>query len=144
MEISERAAVVILDGDRILLMHRRKRGEDYYVVPGGGIKSGETPEEAAVREAKEETGLDVRLDRKLRVFDDDGRRGHYFLATEFGGEQRVGGPERERMSSENRYDLEWVEIGRLRSIVLRPPRAVSALGLDGDSFPDRSQKPALR
>lgn len=138
MAIGERAAVVIVDGDRVLLMHRRKKGEDYYVVPGGGIEAGETPEEAAVREAKEETGLDVTLDRKLRVFDDDGRRGHYFLATRFSGVQRVGGPERERMSPENRYDLEWVEVGRLKSIALRPPRAILELGLDGDGFPDRS------
>lgn len=134
MAVSERAAVVILDGGLILLMRRRKRGEDYYVVPGGGIEPGETPEEAAVREAKEETGLDVRLDRKLRVFDDNGRRGHYFLATRLGGEQRVGGPERERMTPDNRYDLEWVDTGRLQSIDLRPAHAASSLGLDGDAF----------
>jgi 8-oxo-dGTP diphosphatase len=129
---------VILAEGRVLLMHRRKKGEDYYVIPGGGIEAGETPEEAAVREAREETGLDVALDRKLRVFDDDGRQGHYFLATEFSGELRVGGPERDRMSPENRYDLEWIKIGRLQEIDLRPPHTVAALGLDGLAPPDRA------
>ena len=129
---------MIVDGDRILLMRRRKRGEDYYVVPGGGIEPGETPEEAAVREAREETGLDVRLDRNLGVIEDNGRQGHYFLATEFDGEQAVGGPERERMSPENRYDLEWIGVGRLREIDLRPSHAISALGLDGEDFPKRA------
>ena len=100
------------------------------MVPGSGIETGETPEQAAVREAKEETGLDVRLDRKLRVFDDAGRKGHYFLVTEFDGELRVGGPERERMSSDNRYDLEWVEVARLQKVNLRPPHTASTLGLE--------------
>ena len=117
--------MVIVAGGRVLLMHRRKRGEDYYMVPGGSIEPGETQEEAATREAKEETGLDVKLERKLGTSDDDGRLGHYFLATEFAGEQRVGGPELDRMSPENRYDLEWVEVGRLREIDLRPAAAAS-------------------
>lgn len=115
---------MILDGDRVLLMHRRKRGEDYYVVPGGGIEPGEIAEDAALREAKEETGLDVELARKLSVSDDNGRPVHYFLITEFGGEPRVGGPERERMSPENRYDLEWIDIRRLRGVGLRPATAI--------------------
>ena len=111
---------MILAGGRILLMHRRKDGEDYFVVPGGSVEPDETVEEAAVREAKEETGLTVELDRKLCVLDDDGRRGHYFLVTRFEGEQRVGGPERGRMSPTNRYDLEWVDARRLQGVNLRP------------------------
>lgn len=46
--VGGRAAVVVLDEDRVWLMRRRKGNEDYYVLPGGGIEPGE---------AKEETGL---------------------------------------------------------------------------------------
>lgn len=134
MGLIERAAVVIVAGESVLLMRRRKGDEDYYVVPGGHIEPGETPEEAAVREAREETGLAVELGRKLRVIEHDDRRVHYFLVGRFRGEQAVGGPERGRMSPENRYDLEWVEIGRLREIGLRPHHVVSALGLDSAGF----------
>jgi 8-oxo-dGTP diphosphatase len=123
----ERAAVVIVEDDRVLLMRRRKPGEEYYVVPGGGIEPGETPEEAAVREAKEETGLDVTLAGKLGVFRHEGRTTHYFLAASpsasHRGRLRLGSPERERQTTDNVYELEWVDAECLENIPLRPSRA---------------------
>lgn len=38
-----------------------------WTLPGGGLEFGEHPEQAAVREAKEETGLDVALDGLIAV-----------------------------------------------------------------------------
>jgi ADP-ribose pyrophosphatase YjhB (NUDIX family) len=46
---------------RVLLVRQKDSGR--WSTPGGLIEPGETPEAAAVREAKEETGLEVRLDR---------------------------------------------------------------------------------
>ena len=55
--------MVILDPDeRVLLIHERtEHGRVHWLTPGGGVEPGETPREAAIREATEETGLAVAL-----------------------------------------------------------------------------------
>ena len=53
------ATVYILKEDKVLLIHHRKLGK--WLPPGGHLEPNELPSEAAVREAKEETGLDVCL-----------------------------------------------------------------------------------
>jgi ADP-ribose pyrophosphatase YjhB (NUDIX family) len=82
-------------GDKALLMVLQAGpGEPpTWAVPGGGIEPGETPEQAAVREAREETGLEVELQRPhltVRGVFDDGRRAfsyhiYYFEAAAVGG-----------------------------------------------------------
>lgn len=115
-----RAAVLIIDNDRILLIHRFKNGRKYYVIPGGGIKKNESIEEAAIREIKEETGFDITLDKKLWEFENRGNLEHYFLATNFSGILKLGGPELKRMSEKDVYRLTWVPLSKLEQINLLP------------------------
>ncbi len=60
-EPTERCVLTyVIDGDDILLiLKKRGMGDGYYNGPGGHIELEETKTEAAVRETKEETGLDV-------------------------------------------------------------------------------------
>ena len=58
-------------GDIILI--RRKNPPAGWALPGGFVDYGETLEDAAVREAKEETGLDVRLVRQFHSYSDPHR-----------------------------------------------------------------------
>jgi 8-oxo-dGTP pyrophosphatase MutT (NUDIX family) len=55
--------VVIIDPDeRVLLIHERiEHDQVHWLTPGGGVEPGETPREAAIREAAEETGIAVAL-----------------------------------------------------------------------------------
>nr|WP_295001268.1 NUDIX hydrolase [uncultured Methanobrevibacter sp.] len=52
--------------------------KDYWALPGGFVEYGETVEEAAIRESKEETGIDVNLLDIVNVYSDPNRdpRGH--------------------------------------------------------------------
>lgn len=51
-------ALVVVDG-RVLLTRNRDREGDFFLLPGGGQRFGETLHEAAVREVLEETGYSV-------------------------------------------------------------------------------------
>ena len=52
-----------------LLLTKSPKWEGLYSVPGGHVELGETIEEAAKREAKEEVGLDITFERVLMVQD---------------------------------------------------------------------------
>lgn len=61
-----RVSVVVLTEDgKILLVRHRKGNRLYWVLPGGRLEYGETFQECAVRELKEETGLDIAVERFL-------------------------------------------------------------------------------
>jgi len=57
--------VVLNDERKILLVRHRKGNRQYWVLPGGRLEYGETFHECAVREVKEETGLDIAVEKFL-------------------------------------------------------------------------------
>ncbi len=61
--MKEAAVTIIFYDGKVLLVKRRD--VPVWVLPGGGIDDGERPEDAALREAKEETGIDVSIVRKV-------------------------------------------------------------------------------
>jgi 8-oxo-dGTP diphosphatase len=64
--------VVLLPDDRVLLVERRHAPVGW-ALPGGFVDLGETLEAAAVREVKEETGLDARLVEQFHAYSDPRR-----------------------------------------------------------------------
>jgi len=70
--------VIIYKGKIVLIKRKNPPYQDHFAIPGGFVDVGETVEDAAVREAKEETGLDVKLLKLLGVYSDPSRdpRGH--------------------------------------------------------------------
>jgi len=101
-------------------MHRQKPGLDYYVIPGGQVEQGEAIEGACIREAKEETGLDIELGEKLWEFPNQGRMDHYFSVKRFTGTPSLGGPELRLCSPENFYELQWISRSALPHTNLKP------------------------
>lgn len=60
-----RACGALMDGNKVLMVYVVQPTRKFWTLPGGGIEPGETPEQACVREFKEETGLDVYIERFL-------------------------------------------------------------------------------
>ena len=84
--------VVPSEGGVVLIRRGTDPYEGMWALPGGFVEVGETAENAAVREAKEETNLDVELERLVGVYSEPDRdpRGHNvsvtFLARITGGD----------------------------------------------------------
>lgn len=62
------AGCAVLDESGRVLMQRRGDAQGPWGLPGGAMELGETVEETAVRETREETGLDVRPNELLGVY----------------------------------------------------------------------------
>ncbi|WP_203246721.1 NUDIX hydrolase [Sporosarcina beigongshangi] len=95
------AYVLLVDEqeENVLLVKNKGPEASYYTLPGGAVEKGETLEEAAIREVKEETGLDVQLGGIFTVseafFEE---RGHHTILFTFtgkiiGGEINISMPE---------------------------------------------------
>ncbi|XVV11776.1 NUDIX hydrolase [Actinoplanes sp. CA-131856] len=61
------AAVIVNDGQVLMVRRRVKEGQLSWQFPAGEVEPGETGEDAAVRETREETGLTVRASGSLGV-----------------------------------------------------------------------------
>jgi len=95
-------AVILQDGKLVLVKRGVEPGKGKWSIPGGAVELGEGVRDAAIREAKEECGLDIELvhDMPMDAIDnmiegENGRlRYHYillqFLARPGGGTLRAG------------------------------------------------------
>jgi 8-oxo-dGTP diphosphatase len=118
-----RAAAIIIQNEKLLVIHRQKPGEDYFKLPGGGVELDESFEEACIREVKEETGLDVISLQLVYKYLYRGSEEICFLARVPLDEPVLGGSEAKRHSPVNSYTLEWVNAGQLAEINLLPAAA---------------------
>lgn len=89
------AGLVVWRGSEVLLIRRSKppyAGE--WSIPGGKIGFGETTEDAALREVKEETGITAEITKLIGVYESITEHGHFIMvdycARWAGGEPRAG------------------------------------------------------
>ncbi|WP_116200868.1 NUDIX hydrolase [Amycolatopsis circi] len=127
--------VIRNDRDEILLIH--KVDNNLWALPGGGHDIGETITQTAVREVKEETGVDIEIirltgtytnPRHVMAYDDGEVRQQFSLCFEgrvIGGEPREDGVETKA--------VQWVDSSRLEELAMHPSmRMRIAHALDAD------------
>ncbi len=83
---SRSVAIVVRNG-KILMERVFYFGREFYTVPGGGIEEGETPEQAVLRELKEECGVDGVIVRPLALQYKSGGAADYSFEVKIPDEQ---------------------------------------------------------
>jgi len=85
-----RAGIILLKENKLALIERHRQGRHYFAFPGGGVDEGETPEQAAIREAEEELGIQVKIVKLIAEVTFNMNAQYYFLVEWVGGEFGTG------------------------------------------------------
>jgi ADP-ribose pyrophosphatase YjhB (NUDIX family) len=119
MEEKRAARTVIIDNNegKLKVAIVSVRNGEYFKIPGGGIETGETQEQAAIREAKEETGCDVNLIKEIgrSSFVDENSVTHYsvcFLAEK----KNDGEPLFSDWEKSNSFNVNWISLEEAKSL----------------------------
>ena len=123
-----RAVVILIEDGQIAMIERRRFGRLFYVFPGGGAEKEEDLKAAAVREAKEELGLDVKVLRLVARSEYIGRSHFYYLVECSGGDFGTGsGKELSRSSDSERGSVipVWLSVEDLTRLPVLPVQMAS-------------------
>lgn len=122
-ELKLRVACVLVEDGKILLAKHKRGGEEYWVLPGGGLKSGETIADCLKRELWEESGLEIEVGEVLFVFDVIEPNRHIvnivFRAKRIGGELKP----RNIPIGQRLIGMQFIPLEELKKINLKPPIA---------------------
>lgn len=111
---------IIQKESHILLVKRKNEPfKDYFALPGGFVNEGERVEDAARRETREETSLDVELVDILGVYSDPNRdpRGH-IMSTVFIGKISNSNEKTEALAHDDAAAIDWINLEEVEKISL--------------------------
>ncbi|MGD0749954.1 MAG: NUDIX domain-containing protein [Anaerolineales bacterium] len=137
--MSYRAAIILLQDGQIALIERHRAGQHYFTFPGGHVEPGETPEQAALRETKEELGLDVTIQRLVAEIWWHERPQFYYLVEAASGDFGSGtGEEMHNLIPEKGIYLPtWIPVRDLLDLPVLP-RSLARMVMQAQStgWPD--------
>jgi len=111
------AGILLVRGTQILLQHRAPwvHNGDTWGIPGGARDSHESVLEAAIREAKEETGIDPVHLTPIQTFSDDHGSWRYDTVIAYASDDLVA----HELNDES-HEVRWVEIEKVEELTLHP------------------------
>ncbi len=95
-DVTVRVSGIITRGDALLLIAHKKKNDVYWLLPGGGVRHGESLHEALCREFMEELGVDITVGKPAFMCDSIDPLGKrhilniIFLCSHRDGEYRLG------------------------------------------------------
>ena len=117
---------IIVKDDKLLLMHRNKFGQEYFILVGGGIDFGETGEQALRREVMDESGVTFSNPRLVIVQESGDLYGtqYIYLCDYSSGEPALQPRSQEAQihaMGQNLYTPLWLPVSELQNIPFVAP-----------------------
>ena len=109
-----RSVVFVIRDKKILMEKLCYGGRTFYSIPGGGIEEGETPEQTAIRELKEECGLDGVIIRKLaEVYNHERTEYSFWVSVPKEQEAIKGYDPEEPMDAQPNKEVRWMNLSEM-------------------------------
>lgn len=107
MKYEKSCGAIVVDDGKVLLV---KHNAGHWDFPKGHVEEGETEIETAIREVKEETNIDIKIEKENKYISEYSPKENvmktviYFIGEKVGGEDK---PQIEEVS-----DVEWVDVNK--------------------------------
>ncbi len=112
-------AVVFKDECVLLVRRGQPPAEDLWAIPGGSVEIGETLQEAAEREIREETGIRIRATTPIYTFDvieqdKTGRIRFHYVIVDLSADYLSGNP----TAGDDAIDVRWVSAAEIKTLAV--------------------------
>ena len=109
---------IIIEEDCIYAIYRKKKLPDgsiktWYATPGGGVEEDESPNEAVIRELKEELSVDIEIIELLDIKWEDNNIVFLFHCKMLSGTPKLGGEEKEKHNEDNYYEIKKIKLSEI-------------------------------
>ncbi len=121
-KIPIRSATILIKENKVLLVGSKYENGEFYLFPGGGLKYGETLEQAAIRETLEETGKKVKIIKPVYINEYINKKNKservvniFFLA-------EIDKDDKSRLTDDNGKikEIKWIKLNNLTDVNLKP------------------------